>query len=489
MPILKEQTSSSSAPSEYNQYEPTDYPNIVEHFPALASHAPVNILGDWKPRSYQLPVLAHLDKREQNLMAVTVWHRRCGKTACALKFTIKKMFERPGLYFHVFPTMNQGRKVIWNGIDGAGKRFLDYFPEGTVIKRDNHNMSVHVMTPNGESIYQIVGTDGPNIDRLRGTNPVGIVMDEYSEQNPKAWDILCSIPAENGGWVWFIFTPKGKNHSYRLYQSFCQQMQDADSKVYAQLLTVLDTKRADGRPVITPDAIEQMRKTGVTETYLAQEFYCDFDVANEGTFFGKQMELVYKEGRVLKLPPDPYVLVDTHWDLGVNDTNSIIFSQRPRPNVVNIIDYYAASDEGFAHYYKVLNDKGYSYGSHYAPWDIKQRVMGVQAETRLQIARRAGIKFKFPDKRLFKMDAVEMARNIFHKCYFDEEKCRDLLDGLNSYSKEWDEDRQVYKSQEKHDWASHPASAFMLLAQMERQGNTGETRTVAEEAIHNLDVV
>ena len=36
--------------------------------------------------------------------------------------------ERVGFYPYFFPTFAQAKKVIWDGMTGAGRKFLDYIP-------------------------------------------------------------------------------------------------------------------------------------------------------------------------------------------------------------------------------------------------------------------------------------------------------------------------------------------------------------------------
>ena len=76
------------------------------------------------------------------------------------------------------------------------------------------------------------------------------------------------------------------------------------------------------------------------------------------------------------MPYDPALPVDTDWDLGIGDAMAIWFSQSLRPGEVRLIDYYENSGEGLPFYAGVLKDKGYVYGEHWAPHDIRVRELG-----------------------------------------------------------------------------------------------------------------
>ena len=165
----------------------------------------------FKPRPYQLPFFRAMDGGLKR--AVLVHHRRAGKDKSAFNFMVKEAFKRVGIYYYFFPTYNQGRKVLWDGIDKDGFRFLDHIPK-EVRKGDPNQTEMKQMLING-SMIQIVGSD--NVDTIVGTNPVGCVFSEYPLQDPSGWDFVRPILRENGGWAVFCYTPRGKNHGYDLY--------------------------------------------------------------------------------------------------------------------------------------------------------------------------------------------------------------------------------------------------------------------------------
>ena len=151
----------------------------------------MDIPANYQPRAYQLPFLVNMDRGKKR--ACLVWHRRSGKTKTIFNFTIKKAFERVGQYFHCFPEYNQGRKMLWDGIDE--ERVLDKHCPPQIRKAVNkQEMKIDLI--NG-SLWQIIGAD--NYDAVVGSNPVGIIFDEFSisEKMKKAWDFFMPILVEN----------------------------------------------------------------------------------------------------------------------------------------------------------------------------------------------------------------------------------------------------------------------------------------------------
>lgn len=195
---------------------------------------------------------------------VLVWHRRAGKDKTVFAgFVAPQMFRRVGTYYYIFPTYNQGRKILWDGRDREGFRFLDHIPP-EVRDGEVNNTEMKLRVTNG-SMLQVIGSD--NIDSIVGTNPVGCVFSEYALQDPKGWDYLSPILLENGGWAIFDYTPRGKNHGYRMFR-----MAEGNPDWYCQLLTVEDTYKLGG--TMSPEMVDSERKSGKNENFIRQEYYC-----------------------------------------------------------------------------------------------------------------------------------------------------------------------------------------------------------------------
>lgn len=226
----------------------------------------VKLPHNFIPRTYQLRFLEAWDAGILRL--VIVWHRRSGKDKTAFANLPKKMFERKGAYYYFAPTYKQGKKIIWNGMDKEGFAFLEHIPPEIIKNKNETEMRIELI--NG-SYVQIIGTD--DIDSIVGTNPVGGIFTEFSLQDPRAWDLIRPILAENGGWAVFIFTPRGMNHGWKVLQ---QAMADTIGWFW-QILTVDDTK------AIPAEVLEQERREMPHELF-EQEYYCKF-IEGAGAFF------------------------------------------------------------------------------------------------------------------------------------------------------------------------------------------------------------
>ena len=389
--------------------------------------------------------------------AVLVWHRQAGKDKTALNYTISQMFPenggRIGTYYHFLPTYNQGKKIIWDGIDYNGMKFMDHFPPELVASKNETEMQV---TLTNGSIYQVIGTD--KMDNIVGTNPVGCVFSEYSLQNPKAWDLFRPILRENKGWALFIYTPRGRNHGKQLYE-----MAKNNPEWFCELRTVLDTEREDGSPIITAADIENDRKEGMDEQLIQQEYYCSFEGYQQGSYYSKQLREAQAANRIGNVPWDSRLQVHTFWDLGIGDAMAIWFMQRVGKEY-RFIDYYEASGEGISYYAKYLSQKPYKYGVHYMPHDASVRELGTGI-SRKDRAEQLGIRpVQVVPNNISVEEGIDAVRAVLPVCWFDKEKCEQGLNALANYRKEWDEDRREFKARPYHDWSSHGADAFRMFA-------------------------
>ncbi len=436
----------------------------------------VNLPNEWSPRDYQLPFLRYMDPHVtlrigsigQGGRAVLVWHRRSGKDSTALNFTACAAHRRVGVYWHMLPTATQARKAVWDGIDRDGRNILkQVFPPEIRAATNKQEMKIELKCG---SVWQLCGSD--NYNNLVGANPVGVVFSEYSLADPAAWDYVRPILAENGGWAVFIFTPRGRNHGYTLLQ-----MAQQNPEWFAQVLSVDDTRRPDGQPVTTPEAIDEDRKSGMAEEMIRQEYWCSFDAALVGAYYGRQMEQARKDGRIGSVPYDPKLPVETWWDLGVGDSTSIWFAQRVGLEV-RLIDYLEASGEGLPYYVKALQAKPYVYGRHIAPHDIEVRELGT-GKSRKETAAKLGIRFDVAPAQSIE-DGIEAVRSMLPSCWFDEAKCSRGIEALSQYRKEWNDKTRDFKNAPYHDWTSHGADAFRYGAVARERGKLGNRPIIAD---------
>lgn len=400
----------------------------------------INLPHNFEPRSYQIPVFTAMDSGISR--AACIWHRRSGKDKTLWNLLLKKSAERIGNYYYYFPTMSQGRKTIWQGRDKAGFAFLDHIPGEIIKRKSEQEMRIEFIYGSG---VQIMGTDRLEVV---GPNPVGCVFSEYSLQDPRGWDYIRPILAENDGWAIFNYTPRGMNHGFDLYK-----MAQKNPDWFCELLTV------DNTEAISKDAIRKERNAGMKEALIKQEFYCSFEYGLEGSYYVDEIAELRKQGQIGDVPAQD-IQTHTAWDIG-EDQTSIWFIQITGQKI-NIIDYYEDTGKGLKEYIRVLQQKDYVYGNHLAPHDIAAREWG-SGQARIDRAAELGIEFEIVPKESID-DGIGAVRSLITRCWFDQNRTKKGLHALMNYQREWDDKYKTFKANPKHDWASHAADAFRTLA-------------------------
>ena len=405
------------------------------------------------PRPYQAQawnaILPETFKR-----GMLVWPRRNGKDLFCWNLVVAKAMQRVGTYYYIAPYYNQARQIIWEGVDGSGRRFVDYCPEWlTSSLRNNGRTKIDMRQrlPNGSQI-KLLGSD--KIDAIVGTNPIGIVMTEMSLHKRGVWDYMRPVLAENGGWMLANGTPRGTaNEFYELYNLAANPR----SPWYLQHLSRDDT----GYPTL--EAIEDDRQSGMPEALIQQEYYTSFLTGNVGTYYSVEMEMLRQENRFTRVPWDSRHPVYTFWDLGKRDACAIWFVQVIE-NQVRLIDYYEHAERSLIKSIREVLQKPYIYGDHFAPFDINTEEMTTKV-SRWETASEHGIDFVVVP-RLPLQDGIEAVRQVLPRCYFNIARTDRGVKALKHYHKGYDTKTETFSDTPKKSWANHGSDAFRYMAIM-----------------------
>jgi phage terminase large subunit len=433
----------------------------------------------YKARDYQLDfwdayhgVGAHQGKNYR--IFVKVWHRRGGKDMTDWNAAIERTAENPGNCRYVFPTNDMARANLWEASINEGVPFTDFVPMELRVRANSKDNGLNdtlkrIQFVNGGAI-RVVSGHRPNT--LRGGNDHTFVLSEFQAQDPQIIDIIMPILRLNGGKLLINMTANGDSPAKVMLEHWKTQ-----PDVYVSELSIEDTQLLDKEEMdsIFGETIAGFRSRGQGEeeaiAFVRQEYYCDWSAPVIGSYFGAAMKHAEEEHRITRVPMEPTLPVHTAWDLGVDDSTSIWFFQ-VHNREVRLIDYYESSGEGFAHYARVLNGQEsgfermgrYTYGQHFGPHDIKVRNLGVDAKTRLEIAKSLGIDFTVVKRVNAKEEGIEAIRQTIPRCWFNEDTTVRGRSALKGYRKEFNEQLQVYKDKPVHDWTSHGTDGFQTMA-------------------------
>ena len=187
-----------------------------------------------------------------------------------------------------------------------------------------------------------------------------------------------------------------------------------------------------------------------------------FEKSIVGAYFAKELVNLERKQRIMNISIDPAYPVHTAWDLGINDTTCIWFFQKTGFDY-RMVDYYEMSEEPLPHYFKILTDRGYNYGQHYAPHDIAKRSYH-DGKDGMEIAQQYGYRLERITRPQRKMDSIGAARLILARCWFDNRNCESGLQRLREYRKAWNDRLGCFADHPLHDINSNGADAFQTFA-------------------------
>ena len=410
----------------------------------------------FKPRKYQNPLIrAVVEEEKKHILAVM--HRRAGKTISVINAMVPMMMRRPGAYYYIMKSQKQAREVVWLGRGKDGVSFKDYFHPKLIVNENNTSLMLEFAFG---SLFFLFGST--NVDSKIGSNALGIAYDEWSVQDPHTRDLMTPVIMENGGFEIIICTPRGNNHAYDLYQT---NLHNPDWHV--ELLTVDDTTLPDGSPVVSREKIDELRRSGLSENVIQQEFYCSWEAAQEGSYFGKQLSGAYAQDRIREIPIKTDLPVYTAWDIGTADSTAIWFFQVDH-EYIYLINYFESKNEAPPYYIDYLhefkNKYGIVYEDHFAPHDGAKREWTTNTSI-IDTCHKLGITFKKLERPAKKQDHIENARGMFSRVVIDPIRCRRGIACLKEYRANYNETMKVLSKTPLHNWASHGADAFMYVAQ------------------------
>lgn len=203
-----------------------------------------------------------------------------------------------------------------------------------------------------------------------------------------------------------------------------------------------------------------------------------FSGSGEGHYFQRQMTKMRKDGRVTLVPHVQGRMVYSFWDLGVNDEMAIWLMQRDGKQW-NAIGYLEGTDNGMDFYIDQIRDHAVAEGwvldpeGWWAPHDIENRSM-MKAETVLKQAKDYGVDFQIVKRVDRKITSINATRRLMSTLWIDEEHCKEGIEHLDNYSKQWDKVRGAWKDKPFHDKHSNGADALqtwaMAIAKMKSDG-------------------
>ena len=221
---------------------------------------------------------------------------------------------------------------------------------------------------------------------------------------------------------------------------------------------------------MTQADVDKEIREGMDPTLAEQEYHCDFSIGAIGTIYADNMEAALREGRLGDFPVDESLVVNTYWDLGLNDETVIWFRQM-RGDQARFVKCYHSRGKPMAHYARVLEEYArvhrVVYGAHWLPHDGKNATdQGDRLVTRQQLLEEQLTEFRVSglvevaERPRLESDIIAAVRARFHYYRFDQINCQRGIEALIEFRFKYDPNTNTTGSKPQRNWAVHFADAL-----------------------------
>lgn len=231
--------------------------------------------------------------------------------------------------------------------------------------------------------------------------------------------------------------------------------------------TIIKRVHAEDNPWFPAELREAMEAMYRDDPDRADHIYGgEYVKAVDGAYYATALRQARVQGRMTVVAPDPNFAVRAYWDLGHSDATAVWVAQFVGERV-NVIDYCEGSGQPPGYYMNWLRANGYEGCVCVLPHDgaavHPDNPISMSYEKQLRDAgfQPRVIRNQGKGAAIQRKDA---ALRIFPRIWFDEDKTRAGVKALGYYHEKRSEDERNVGLGPEHDWSSHGADAFGLMA-------------------------
>ena len=316
----------------------------------------------------------------------------------------------------------------------------------------------YIRTRDGRIDFAFVGLRH-NLDSIKSKARIRLLwVDEAEPTSETAWQKIDPTVREEEAEIWVTWNPESeKSPTHKRFRekppphSKFVEMNWRDNPWFP---TTLNVKRLNDLE-LRPEQYDHIWEGG-------------FRTVMEGAYFAKLLATAREKGRIGAVEADPMLPLRAFVDIGGAGANAdafVIWIVQWVDQKILVLDHYEAVGQVLGTHAAWLRKNGYGDALIYLPHDgvNVNNITGKRYEDHL---RDAGFKVEPPIKNQGKGAAamrIEAVRRLGPKLWFNEKTTKGGRDALGYYHEKQDEERRIGLGPE-HDWSSHSADAFGLMA-------------------------
>lgn len=315
----------------------------------------------------------------------------------------------------------------------------------------------YIRTKSGRIKFIFSGTS-VNLSSIKSKSRILICFAEEAEYiGSDAWEKLIPTIREEGSELWLIYNPETErawvHKNVRMADDPMIKCVEINWRDNPWFTSKMDRDRLRSKEN-DPDNYDHIWEGGFKTVY-------------KGSYYSRDLTKARVDGRITDVPHDPLMTYRAYWDIGGTSAKAdacTIWIAQFIGQKINVLDYYEAIGQPLATHVNWLRSKGYDQALCVLPHDgVKHdAVYSVTYESEL---RRAGFNVEVvPNQGTGAANMrIEAARRLFGKMWFADAPTEPGRKALAAYHENWDEDRGIGRGP-VHDWSSHGADSFGLMA-------------------------
>lgn len=318
-------------------------------------------------------------------------------------------------------------------------------------------MSDHIRTP-GDGVIIFQGMQEHNSDSIKSLEGFDWAwVEEAQTLSSTSLKLLRPTIRAPGSEIWFSWNPRRKSDPVDML--FRGKEQPSNS--------IIVKANWSDNPDFPPE-LEQERQDDLRIDPEGYDHVWEggYITVASGAYYAKVITQARAEKRIGRVGLDPLMTLRAFVDIGGTGAKAdacTIWICQFIGKEIRVIDYYEAVGQEFAEHVHWLRSSGYERAHVTLPHDGKQndKVFRVSYESAFK---QAGFAVTIIPRMNGAVAArIEAVRRFFPNCWFDEVRCAAGLEALGWYHEKKDDVRNIGLGAE-HDWSSHAADAFGLMA-------------------------
>ena len=374
-----------------------------------------------------------------------------------------------------FAKMTAVRAHMWDmaGRDGiilCARQFMNSLADSSLEEvkaaiREEPWLAAHfeigetfIHTKSGRISYSFMGL-ARNINNIKSKSRILLAWVEEAEPvTEEAWVKLLPTLREEDSELWITWNPERKQSATN------KRFREANNN---ERVKIVEMNYRDN-PWF-PEILDRLRLKDQRERpdQYGHIWEGEYITVAEGAYYAYQLNEAKAKGRMGQLDLDPLMTVWAIWDIGGTGAKAdatAIWIVQFIGQAVWLLDYYEAKGQPLAAHVNWLRDNEYGKAHCVLPHDgaAHEKVTTTTYEGALK---EAGFQvIVIPNQGTgAALRRVEAARRLFPQMYFDKEYCEAGIEAIGWYHEKRDEERGIGLGPD-HDWSSHGADAFGLIA-------------------------